>query len=170
MIFSFGSYANFKVPQLTKIFRPYPTSNDPTWDFNLLHGAHDLNFFRWLCWCWWWWKYMNWQRSGTNCFGSSFLEQIWPQNRSHIISYSMWPKYYHAIDWSYVEYKNQEPAKISSTYPKSAIPIVTFKKDFKLFLKVSAYFRIQEKHPKCSKKTSYLGSTSWPDSPRLIWV
>ena len=35
---------------------------------------------------------------------------------------------------------------------------------------VRAYFRIQEKHPTCSKRASYIRNTSWPDSPRLMKV
>ena len=35
---------------------------------------------------------------------------------------------------------------------------------------IQGLFRIQGKHPACSQRASYLGSTSWPDSPKLIKV
>ena len=33
-----------------------------------------------------------------------------------------------------------------------------------------AYFRIQGKRPTCSERASYLGNTSWPDSPKLMKI
>ena len=32
------------------------------------------------------------------------------------------------------------------------------------------YFRIQRKHQRSSKRASYIGSTTWPDSPKLMEI
>ena len=34
----------------------------------------------------------------------------------------------------------------------------------------STYSRIQGRHPKCSKRTSFIGNTSWPDSPKPMKI
>ena len=67
-----------------------------------------------------------------------------------------------------VKYCN--PMHIQSPARPLKYTFLKYERNSRSRLRTRVYFRFQGKHPTFSKRASYLGNTSWPDSPKLMKV